>query len=336
MDRLSSLLAAALKEGLISHKLKEQILDIYHHYLKTFAASSNQETIQRSFETLIEKVLENIQNPHHFSIFHRAVQSPFDYYQFGLDFIRPFIDFNQSKMTGIDSIRQIEKQIGQKENVILFANHQTEPDPQIISLLLEKIAPKLALDMIFVAGHRVITDPMAIPMSLGRNLLCIYSKKHMTGTSEEKSRKISHNQKTLKKLQELLNEGGNCIYVAPSGGRDRPNAKGELQVDPFDPQSIELFRLMGEQAVKKTHFYPLALLTYPLMPPPKEIEKELGEKRIFNITPVFLGFGKEIDFEHFLQNPPAEKKARRQKTAELIEQQVIDIYNSFLGRVINS
>ena len=49
-------------------------------------------------------------------------------------------------------------------------------------------------------------------------------------------------------MQELLNEGGCCIYVAPSGGRDRPNAMGEIEVAPFDAQSVELFWLLGKQA----------------------------------------------------------------------------------------
>ena len=42
-------------------------------------------------------------------------------------------------------------------------------------------------------------------------------------------------------MERLLAEGGKCIYVAPSGGRDRPNAQGEIQPNAFDPQSIELF-----------------------------------------------------------------------------------------------
>ncbi len=175
-------------------------------------------------------IIEQAQQPHVFSIFHKSIRQPFDYYQFGLDFIRPFIDFSHSQIFGLSFLHTIQNQIELGENVILLANHQTEPDPQIISLLLEKITPKLALEMVFVAGHRVIQDPMAIPMSLGRNLLCIYSKKHMSYSPQEKPQKVLHNQRTLQEIQKLLNEGGYCIYVAPSGGRDRPDASGRVTI----------------------------------------------------------------------------------------------------------
>ena len=195
--------------------------------------------------------------------------------------------------------------------------------------MLENIDPALAENMVFVAGHRVITDPIAIPMSLGRNLLCIYSKKHMSHPPEKKGEKITHNQRTIKQLQELLNEGGYCIYVAPSGGRDRLDKKGMIQVAPYDPQSIELFRLLGEQAKQKTHFYPLALKTYDLMPPPKEVEKELGERRTIHFTPVFLSFGAEIEMNDFPEGDDLDKKTKRDRRAELIWEQVCAGYRLF-------
>lgn len=48
---------------------------------------------------------------------------------------------------------------------------QTEADPQVISLLMEREGyGELASQLINVAGHRVTTDPLAIPFSMGRNL----------------------------------------------------------------------------------------------------------------------------------------------------------------------
>ena len=43
--------------------------------------------------------------------------------------------------------------------------------------------------MIFVAGERVITDPLAIPFSMGSNLLCIYSKRYIDHPPEKKIEK---------------------------------------------------------------------------------------------------------------------------------------------------
>ena len=53
---------------------------------------------------------------------------------------------------------------------------QTEADPQVISLLMEREGyGKLASGLVDVAGHRVTTDPLAIPFSMGRNLLWLGS-----------------------------------------------------------------------------------------------------------------------------------------------------------------
>ena len=55
--------------------------------------------------------------------------------------------------------------------MIILSNHQTECDPQVLSILLEredKSLGKLAESIIFVAGHKVTNDPVAIPFSMVR------------------------------------------------------------------------------------------------------------------------------------------------------------------------
>lgn len=329
MSNIIAKLKDYVEKGWINVKLKNVILEFYESYRKALANAPYQEKCEKNFEKLIELVVEKLKTPYSFEIFHRSIRHPFDYYHFGLEFMRPFVDFSRSKILGQANIHAIQEQLKKGENVILLANHQIEPDPQIISLLLEPIDLKLASEMIFVAGHRVISDPMAIPMSLGRNLLCIYSKKHMSHPPEQKAEKVLHNQRTLKTMQELLNKGGCCIYVAPSGGRDRPNASGVVEVAHFDPQSLELFSLMGQQASSPTHFYPLALKTYPLMPPPNHVEKELGEKRVIHITPAYLAFGDEIDMDNFPGSENLDKRAKRTKRAEVIWQIVCQNYQMF-------
>eukprot|EP00983_Pelagomonas_calceolata_P078924 1154444-Pelagomonas_calceolata.AAC.5 len=34
------------------------------------------------------------------------------------------------------------------------------------------------------------------------------------------------------------------------------------------------------------HIYPMAMFSWPMMPPPKTIDKDIGERRITNWTPV--------------------------------------------------
>lgn len=273
---------------------------------------------QSKFKQLLAMVEQNVKHPHRFPIFHKCIRTPFDYYRFGLDFIGSMIDFKRSAIRGLDKVKGIASQLAKKENVILLANHQTEPDPQIIKLLLEPHYPDIAKDLISVAGHRVVEDPVAIPLSMGCNLLCIYSKKHINHPPEDKPKKILHNQKTMKKLSELLKEGGKCIYVAPSGGRDRTDKDGHTEVAQFDPQSLEMFWLMSQQAEHATHFYPTALLTHDLMPPPQHVEKELGEKRIASYSPVYMAVGSEVDMEQFPGSSQLDKKEKRSHRAQYI------------------
>lgn len=316
------------EKGIFSPKVVQIIEDFEINYLKSIQpahATEGKELLKK----WLELVVQQMESPIPFDIFHQAIRHPFDYYQFGLDLIRPLINFTDSRVLGLDNLQTINTCIKNGHNVILLANHQTEPDPQIISLLIENPYSELAQKMIFVAGDRVINDPLAAPMSLGRNLLCIYSKKHMEHPTEKKSQKVLHNQRTLKKMQELLNQGGQCIYVAPSGGRDRSNAQGVVEPTPFDPDSLELFWLIAKQSQSPTHFYPLALKTYPLMPPPKEVEKELGEKRQVAYTPVFLAFGKEINKEVFPGSEQMDKKTKRINRANYIYNLVKGDYQLF-------
>lgn len=278
----------------------------------------------------LKLVEEQYIHPYQFEIYHSALRAPFDYYQFGLDLIEPLVDFDRSQLFGMDNLKQIKEEVGKGDNVILLANHQTEPDPQAITLLLQNAGfGDLAEQMIFVAGHRVVTDPMAIPFSLGRNLLCIYSKKYIETPPQEKEKKILHNQRTLKKMKELLNEGGKCIYVAPSGGRDRKNREGELILAPLLPESIELFWLLAQQAARPTHFYPLALKTYDLMPPPSDTIHDAGEERKVSFTPIYLNFAPEIHFHPERETAVIDKKQRRIQRAEEIWSRLASAYEIF-------
>jgi glycerol-3-phosphate O-acyltransferase len=319
------------EKNLINPKLLMIIQNFYESYITAIQQSGmTLEEGNHLFKQLIDLIMQHSKSPYRFGLFHHSIRKPFDYYQFGLNFIRPLIHFKNSKIIGLKQVEKMIEQTSRGENVILLANHQTEPDPQIISLLLEPYYPSFAAHMIFIAGHRVIEDPMAIPLSLGCNLLCIYSKKHMDHSPEERPKKVSHNQRTMKKMSELLAEGGKCIYVAPSGGRDRPNAAGQVFPAPFDPHSLEMFWLMAQRSRRPTHFYPLALLTYDVLPPPLQVEKTVGEYRQASYTPVFLNFGSEVNMEKFSESETLNKKDRRFKRATYIWNLVYQDYQLLL------
>jgi|JI9StandDraft_1071089.scaffolds.fasta_scaffold48865_1 glycerol-3-phosphate O-acyltransferase len=267
-------------------------------------------------------IVAQLKEPYKFGSFHEAIRSPIDYYQFGIDFFTPLIDFAKATFTGKEHVEEIAQFIAKGDNVILYANHQIEADPQVLSIFLKDSFPNLAKDMLFVAGERVVTDPLAVPFSLGCNLFCVFSKKYFEVHAERKAEMLEQNKRTMLHIAHHLHEGGKCIYIAPSGGRDRPNPDNpkEINLAAFDQQSIELLYLLGRKAKKKTHFYPLALKTHDLLPPPNKLQISLGEKRIAKEAPVHIAFGQEIAMEDFPQSATREeiKEARTERIWSLV------------------
>lgn len=284
------------------------------------------ETADRVLGDYVWCLGEQLRHPFEFEPHHRMITAPFDYYTWGVDFFRPLVDKTRSTLTGRDELQRIAAQLAAGDNVIFLANHQSEADPQIISLLFEDEFTALGKDMIFVAGERVIADPITAPFSMGRNLLCIYSKRHIDHPPERKAAKVQHNRKTMERMAELLAEGGHAIYVAPSGGRDRPNASGVVEVAKFDPQSIEMFRLMAQRAGRPTHFHPMALATFDIMPPPQTVAVELGEPRKLQRCPVHIAVGAELDLDRFTD---PDRDARRAAQADAAWRAVHDAYVKF-------
>jgi glycerol-3-phosphate O-acyltransferase len=279
------------------------------------AAGYPAEMADRLLDQFRQAVTAQVAHPHPFEPFHHRVTAPFDYYTFGVDFFRPLVDTAASTLHGRDHLQRLSAQLAAGENVIFLANHQSEGDPQMISLMLEAEFRHLATEMIFVAGERVTTDPLAVPFSLGRNLLCIYSKRHIDHPPELKSAKTHHNRRTMETMADLLAKGGCCIYVAPSGGRDRRNAAGVVEVAAFDPQNVEMFHLMAHRAGHPTHFYPMAMDTYDVLPPPDTVEVTIGESRRIHHCPVHLAIGPELDLDAFATADRHERRALRADAA---------------------
>lgn len=316
--------------------LSATIAPILKEFYLTYLQAAQQNGYPPSFalalhERYLSLTLRQLQSPFSFSSYHQRITYPYNYYRFGLQFMRPIIRLEESTIQGKANLDKVAQQVTQGDNVIFFANHQIEPDPQVISLMIEASYPKLAEEIIWIAGHRVTTDPLATPFSMGRNLLCIYSKKYIEDPPALKAEKLAHNQKTMKQMAQLLAEGGKCIFVAPSGGRDRPDETGQVRVAPFDAQSIAMFWLMAQQTPRPTHFYPVALSTYHLMPPPASIGKELTEKRQTYASAVHLSFGEEIAMDGFSRGMDIDKKELRRIRAEAIWQTVKEMYDQ-LGR----
>lgn len=300
----------------IPAKYRHVLEEVAGAYREALASGGHSRDVaDRLFGTFVARLTQQLESPFTFEPFHKKVTAPFDYYTFGVDFFRPLVNKAASTLLGREHLTRIADQLATGDNVIFLANHQTEADPQAISIMLEDDFPAIAEDMIFVAGERVTNDPMTAPFSKGRNLLCIYSKRHIDHPPEQKAAKTHHNRRTMEGMAELLAEGGHCIYVAPSGGRDRRDATGVVQVAPFDPANVEMFSLMASRAGHPTHFYPMALSTYDILPPPDTVLVELGEQRRFTFTPVHLAIGQELDMSAFAELDRHERRVTRADAA---------------------
>jgi len=220
-----------------------------------------------------------------------------DFYKFGCDFFRPAMDLQRSVVLGQEALEKIKQQLSNGENVVLLANHQSEADPQVVSCMLEKVgAPDLGADMIYVAGHKVTTDTLAIPFSMGRNLICIHSKKHIDADPETKPMKNKQNLAAMNGMLGNLKKGGTAIWVAPSGGRDRRDLEtGKVPLAPFDQKTVDMFRLMGNKSKVPTHFYAFSMVSYDLCPPPDFVEAGTGEQRNVRFVPVGVKFSDELE-----------------------------------------
>ncbi|NGX64004.1 MAG: hypothetical protein KR126chlam6_01428 [Candidatus Anoxychlamydiales bacterium] len=305
------------KEKKISKKYLDILTDFYKSYIKAEPNISKKEIIAL-FDTLLKLIAKQLSKPFNFDLYHKKITKPFNYQQFGIDFIKPLVDFKNSKLYGLENLKKINKYIEKKENVILLSNHQSEIDPQLINILMPKEFLEISSNIISVAGERVVIDPLAIPFSMGCNLLCIYSKRYLNVDMAKKHQRQIHNKKVMSLMRSLLSEGSKTIYVAPSGGRDRKNEKGIIEIAPFDPQSLEMFYLMGKKAKKATHFFPLCLATYDVMPPPKDIQIEMGEKRVASKAPIFISFLDELDMMDFTGNTETNKIKKRKNRAKYI------------------
>lgn len=302
------------------------LLGFYETYHRAIQGDHEEEmACEALFCGFLDLLLLQLQAPYPFEHYHQKIRTPYDYHEFGMRFLRPLVKLQESRLLGEHVLKKIETQIKQGDNVILLANHQTESDPQALGVLLEKNYATLNDNLIFIAGERVTTDPLAVPFSLGCNLLCIYSKRYIDHPPELKHKKQLHNKKTMDIMSQLLSEGGHAIYVAPSGGRDRKNANSVIEVAPFDPQSIEMLYLMAARAKRKVHFYPLSLATYDVLPPPSTIQTELGETRITNKVPIGAEFGAEIDMTAFQAE---DKHTKRKNRADFIEARVKEGYQT--------
>ncbi|XP_060207669.1 glycerol-3-phosphate acyltransferase, chloroplastic isoform X1 [Lycium barbarum] len=299
-EDLLSAIRKAVEDEKLPLSVAEGMEELYHNYRNAVLRSGvpkADEIILYNMALVLDRVFVDVKDSFEFSPHHKAIREPFDYYTFGQNYIRPLVDFRSSYVGNISVFGEIEEKLKQGDNVVLMSNHQSEADPAIIALLLELKHPYIAENIIYVAGDRVITDPLCKPFSMGRNLLCVYSKKHMNDDPELAEMKKRANTRSLKEMALLLRAGSKIIWIAPSGGRDRPDAvTKEWYPAPFDASAADNMRRLVEHAGVPGHIYPLAILCHDIMPPPPQVEKNIREKRVISFHGTGISVAPKVDF----------------------------------------
>ncbi|RZC27949.1 Glycerol-3-phosphate acyltransferase, chloroplastic isoform C [Glycine soja] len=327
------LLAGIRKEveaGSLPANVAAGMEEVYNNYKSAVIQSGDpksKEIVLSNMIALLDRIFLDVTDPFVFQPHHKAKREPFDYYVFGQNYIRPLVDFKNSYVGNMPLFIEMEEKLKQGHNIILMSNHQTEADPAIIALLLETRLPYIAENMTYVAGDRVITDPLSKPFSIGRNLICVYSKKHMLDDPALVEMKRNANIRALKEMAMLLRSGSQIVWIAPSGGRDRPDPHtGEWAPAPFDTSSVDNMRRLVEHSGPPGHVYPLAILCHDIMPPPLKVEKEIGEKRIISFHGTGISVAPALSFSETTATSENPEKAKEVFTKALYDS-VTEQYN---------
>ncbi len=284
----------------------------------------------KTMTMLYDAVLAQISSPYLFQSVHYPKEEDATLYEMGLKVAAPLIQ-GVPEICNPQNLMKVKELLERGENVIFAANHQTELEPQILSIACDPIAKDLFKNTFFVAGERVTTDPIAAPFSRGRKLFCIFAKRYVSENKEIETERRMHNLKTIKQMKELLNGGGACIYVALGGGRDRPDAQGNVQLTSFDPSSVGLFTLLSQTAKKPTHIFPLAISSFNILPPPVSIQKELGERRWTQGGKLRVAIGERFDYSHFLEIE--DKESMHLELTHGLFARLQELYKPFKGDV---
>lgn len=315
----------------ISGPLKSNFLEFADCYVQlSVDQDTDKDEALDVMQELFDSVEQQTSNPYLFSSLHIPSEEDHSYFELGLKVARPLV-LNTPEIINQHILQHVQQLLHQGENVIFAANHQTELEPQILSIACDSVAKDLFKNTFFVAGERVTTDPMAAPLSRGRRLFCIYAKRYVSDDKQIEIDRRMHNLKTIKQMKELLNRGGVCIYVALGGGRDRPDESKNVQLTPFDPSSVGLFTLLAQTAKQPTHIYPLVISSFNVLPPPVLVQKELGERRWTRGGKVTVALGEEFSYAPFLKIE--DKEVMHQELTNALFNKLKELYTPYIGDV---
>ena len=269
-----------VQEGKFSEKVKSGLIELFTNYKGALMSNDKEADADGEAAKMIASIAERVAfqylSPYTFPSRHERILTPFNYFLFGQRYCGNLINFNSSYVGNIEGFVKIREQLDMGDNVVIMANHQSEADPGVWAWMTQYISPSLSTDVYYVAGDRVVLDTFAKPFSMGRNLICVHSKRHMEDDPLLRAEKMKTNQRSVRELGNMLKEGGALIWIAPSGGRDRIDPEiGTYRPAVFDPSAVQLLKRLVDKNSKshKGHIYPMAMVSAEIMPPPGGVEK---------------------------------------------------------------
>ena len=105
-------LKRALEQGEVPEKTYKIVLQLYESYARSLElAGFRMQDFDHLFDDLLMLMIKHLKNPFYFGSYHKRILEPYNYFRFGIEFIRPLVDQQRSRVLGIDTIKKISNQL---------------------------------------------------------------------------------------------------------------------------------------------------------------------------------------------------------------------------------
>ena len=95
--------------GQIPEKVSQLLGQFYINYVRELEThNADTSTLEPIFLVFLKLVKQQISSPYAFQPYHQKIRTPFDYYSFGLDFLRHLIHFPLSSISGLENLQEID------------------------------------------------------------------------------------------------------------------------------------------------------------------------------------------------------------------------------------
>ncbi len=87
-------------------------------------------TITKSSSPLLDLIKQQCHNPFQFQPYHAQIRSPYDYYAFGIDLVKPLVDLPHSTVSGLEHIKKINAALKKGTTSSFWPTTRQRPIPR--------------------------------------------------------------------------------------------------------------------------------------------------------------------------------------------------------------